>query len=196
MMDHMVQTGVDAAPVSVVLFTIFVLLTGGERIVEMFVSARNARWAFARGGVETNRGQLPWMISLHIGMLLGALAEVWLLDRPFLPWLGWPMLVLALASQAARWWIIRTLGHQWNTRVIVVPGLPLVTSGPYRFTRLPHPNYLVVTIEGVALPLVHTAWITALVFTVLNAVLLIVFRIPAEDRALSGAARIGTGVHT
>ena len=185
-------------PVSVtlVVFTVLIVITGGERISELLVSTRNARWAFARGGVETNRRQLPWMIALHTGLLLGALAEVWLLGRPFLPLLGWPMLAIALACQVARAWIIRSLGPQWNTRIIVVPGLPLVTAGPYRWTRLPHPNYLIVAIEGIALPLVHTAWITAAVFTVLNAVLLIVFRIPAEDRALSGAARIGTGVHT
>jgi len=181
---------------SVVLFTLFVLVTGGERVHELFVSRRNARWAFERGGIETNRRQLPWMIALHVGMLLGAVAEVWLLGRPFLPLLGWPMLVVALACQGGRLWVMRSLGSQWNTRVIVVPGLPLVTAGPYRWSRLPHPNYLVVAIEGIALPLVHTAWITAIAFTVLNAVLLIGFRIPAEDRALSGAARIGTGVHT
>lgn len=177
-------------PVSVILFTVFVLLTGGERISELVVSSRHARWAFERGGVETNRRQLPWMIALHVGLLLGALAEVWLLGRPFLPLLGWPMLAIALACQVARLWIIHSLGQQWNTRVIVVPGLPLVTSGPYRWPRLPHPNYLVVAIEGIALPLVHTAWITAVVFTVFDAVLLLGFRIPAEDRALSGAVRI------
>jgi methyltransferase len=176
-------------PVSLLLFTTFILLTGVERIVELVVSSRHARWAFERGGIETNRRQLPWMIALHVGMLLGALAEVWLLGRPFLPWLGWPMLVIALASQAARYWIIRSLGPHWNTRVIVVPGMPLVSSGPYRWSWLPHPNYLVVAIEGIALPLVHTAWITAVVFTVLNAVLLLGFRIPAENRALAAAAR-------
>lgn len=181
---------------SLELFTLFVVLTGAERVHELVVSTRNARWAFDRGGVETNRGQLPWMISLHVGLLLGALGEAWLLDRPFLPLLGWPMLVIALACQGGRLWVMRSLGNQWNTRLIVVPGLPLVTAGPYRWTRLPHPNYLIVAIEGIALPLVHTAWITAVAFTVLNAVLLIAFRIPAEDRALSGAARIGTGVHT
>jgi methyltransferase len=185
-----------AVSLSVVLFTVLVLLTGAERIFELVVSTRNARWAFERGGVETNRRQLPWMIALHVGLLLGALAEVWLLGRPFLPWLGWPMLAITLASQVARYWIIGSLGPQWNTRVIVVPGLALVATGPYRWSRLRHPNYVVVAIEGIALPLVHTAWITAAVFTVLNAVLLLGFRIPAEDRALAGAARIGTGVRT
>jgi hypothetical protein len=91
------------------------------------------------------------------------------------------MLALVLAAQALRWWCIVTLGRQWNTRVIVVPGLPRVTGGPYRF--LSHPNYVAVVIEGFALPLVHSAWITALVFTLCNAVLLSV-RIRVENRAL------------
>jgi len=96
--------------------------------------------------------------------------------------------VETLASQAARYWIIGSLGRRWNTRVIVVPGLPLVSRGPYRWPGLRHPNYVVVAIEGIALPLVHTAWITALAFTMLNAVLLLGFRIPAENRALEAAA--------
>jgi methyltransferase len=109
-----------------------------------------------------------------------------LADRPFLPWLGWPMLALVLGSQALRWWCIATLGPRWNTRVIVVPGLPLVSRGPYRWLR--HPNYVAVVVEGLALPLVHTAWVTALAFTAVNAVLLLRFRIPAEERALRAAA--------
>ena len=172
---------------SAILFTVFVLLTGAERINELFISRRHARWAFEHGGVESNRRQMPWMTALHTGLLLGAIAEVWLLGRPFIPGLGWPMLAIAVLCQGARLGIIRTLGMQWNTRVIVVPGLPLVRRGIYRLSWLRHPNYLVVAIEGIALPLVHTAWITALVFTVLNAVLLLGFRIPAENRALQAA---------
>jgi methyltransferase len=168
----------------VIFFFVFVLLTGGERLVEMVVSTRNARWAFARGGVEYGKRHFPWMVALHFGLLAGALAEVFLLDRPFIPALGWPMLAIALLCQVGRWWIIRTLGHQWNTRVIVVPGLGRIERGPYRFAWLPHPNYLVVAIEGIALPLVYSAWITAIGFTVLNAILLLRFRIPTEDRAL------------
>jgi methyltransferase len=172
----------------VILYLVFILLTGGERLAEVIVSTRNARWAFARGGIEYGRAHFPWMVALHFGLLLGALAEVFLLGRPFIPALGYPMLVIALLCQAGRWWIIGTLGHQWNTRVIVVPGLARVVRGPYRFRWLPHPNYLIVAIEGIALPLVYTAWITALSFTVLNAVLLLGFRIPTEDRALRSLA--------
>ena len=92
------------------------------------------------------------------------------LHRPFIPALGWPMLAVVLAAQGLRWWCIATLGRQWNTRVVVIPDAPRVTSGPYRF--LSHPNYVAVVVEGIALPLVHTAWLTAVVFTVLNAALL------------------------
>ena len=167
-----------------IAYLLLVVATGVERLVELVISTRHAKWAFEHGGREFGRGHFPWMVTLHTALLVGAVLEVFLLDRPFLPWLGWPMLALALACQAGRYWVIWALGKQWNTRVIVVAGLPRVTRGPYRFTWLPHPNYLIVVIEGVALPLVHTAWITAIVFTVLNAVLLLRFRIPTEDRAL------------
>lgn len=171
-------------------YTALILAVGAERIAELVVSARNARWAFARGGVEAGRGHFPAMVALHTALLVGCLVEVAVADRPFLPWLGIPMLALALGSQVLRWWCIASLGPRWNTRVIVVPGLPLVSRGPYRWLR--HPNYVAVVVEGFALPLVHTAWVTALLFTVLNAVLLLRFRIPAEEAALARALGVGS----
>lgn len=162
-------------------YALLIVAVGVERLAELVVSTRHARWSFERGGVESGRGHFPPMVALHTGLLVGALLEVVLLDRPFVPWLGWPMLALALGSQALRWWCIGTLGVRWNTRVIVVPGLPLVSGGPYRLLR--HPNYVAVVVEGFALPLVHTAWLTALLFTLLNVPLLAV-RIRCEDRAL------------
>jgi methyltransferase len=163
-------------------FTVLILATGVERLAEVALSKRHAAWAFERGGKEFGKRHYPFMVVLHTGMLLACLAEVFLADRPFIPGLGWPMLAVALACQGLRYWCIGTLGRQWNARVIVVPGLGRVTRGPYRF--LTHPNYVVVIAEGIALPLVHTAWVTALVFTVLNAILLFGFRIPTEERAL------------
>lgn len=171
---------------SVAVYVALVLATGVERLAELVVSTRHARWAFARGGVESGRGHFGAMVALHTGLLAACVAEVVLGDRPFVAWLGWPMLVLVVASQGLRWWCIATLGPRWNTRVVVVPGMPLVRRGPYRW--LPHPNYVAVVVEGVALPLVHSAWITAVAFTVLNAWLLLGFRIPAEERALQAAA--------
>jgi methyltransferase len=170
---------------SQVLFTALVAAVGLERLAEMVVSRRHAAWAFARGGVESGRGHFPVMVLLHSALLVGAVIEVIAADRPFLPLLGCPMVVLVVLAQALRWWCIATLGPQWNTRVIVVPGAPLVGNGPYRLLR--HPNYVAVMIEGAALPLVHTAYVTAVAFTVLNLVLLWV-RIRVEEGALGRAS--------
>jgi len=170
------------------LFTVLIAAVGLERLAEMVVSNRHAAWAFARGGVESGRGHFPVMVLLHTALLVGALVEVVAADRPFIPLLGWPMLVLVGLAQGLRWWCIATLGPQWNTRVIVVPGAALVAGGPYRLLR--HPNYVAVVAEGFALPLVHTAWVTAAAFTVLNLLLLSV-RIRVEEQALglrAGAA--------
>jgi len=163
-------------------YAVLVGLVALERVAELVVSTRNARWAFARGGVESGRGHFPAMVALHTGFLVACLAEVVVVPREFVPALGWPMLALAIASQALRWWCITTLGPQWNTRVIVVPGLSRVTTGPYRFFA--HPNYVAVVVEGIALPLVHSAWWTALGFTALNAAVLRA-RLRAENAALT-----------
>jgi methyltransferase len=162
-------------------FIVLLLAVALERLVELAVAKRNERWSRDRGAIETGAGHYPFMVVLHTGLLVGALLEAALADRPFIPALGWPMLVLVIAAQALRWWCIATLGPQWNTRIFVVPGAPRITGGPYRF--LPHPNYVAVVVEGFALPLVHTAWVTALVFTVLNAGLMRA-RITAENDAL------------
>jgi methyltransferase len=124
------------------------------------------------------------MVLLHTGLLAGCLIEPAAAHRTFVPALGVPMLVLAVGAQVLRWWCVRTLGHQWNTRVIVVPGLPLVRSGPYRWFS--HPNYVAVVVEGFALPLAGSAWVTAACFTVLNAALLTV-RLRCEIRALGSS---------
>jgi methyltransferase len=165
--------------------TWYVLLIGAvalERVAELVVSQRNLAWSRAQGGVEFGSGHYPAMVVLHTALLVGCVAEVVLLDRPFLPALAWPMLAVVLGAQVLRWWCISTLGRQWNTRVVVVPGAPRVTGGPYRL--LSHPNYVAVIAEGIALPLVHTAWITACVFTALNAALLVT-RIRTENTALA-----------
>ncbi|GAC1654474.1 MAG: isoprenylcysteine carboxyl methyltransferase family protein [Mycobacterium sp.] len=151
-----------------------------ERVAELVVSQRNLSWSRERGGVEFGARHYPAMVALHTGLLAGCVAEAWY--RPFLPALGWPMLAVVFAAQGLRWWCITTLGRQWNTRVVVIPDAARVTGGPYRF--LSHPNYVAVVIEGIALPLVHTAWMTAAAFTVLNAVVLHT-RIGVENSALA-----------
>jgi methyltransferase len=165
--------------------TWYVLLVAAvalERVAELVVAQRNLAWSRSQGGVEFGAGHYPVMVVLHTGLLIGALVEVIGLHRPFLSALGWPMLAIVLGAQGLRWWCITTLGRQWNTRVVVIPGAQRVVGGPYRY--LSHPNYVAVIAEGIALPLVHTGWITALVFTVLNAVLLRT-RIRTENAALA-----------
>jgi methyltransferase len=153
-----------------------------ERLAELVIAKRNLSWSRAWGGTEFGARHYRVMVVLHTGLLAGCLVEAIALHRPFIPAFGWPMLAVVVAAQGLRWWCIATLGPQWNTRVVVIPGAARVVTGPYRF--LPHPNYVAVIAEGAALPLVHTAWITALVFTVLNAALLRT-RITIENAALA-----------
>ncbi len=172
------------------LFVALVAAVSLERVAELVVSKRNSAWALARGGVEVGRNHYPFMVALHTGLLVGCVAEVSLLDRPFVPAIGWLMLALVAGSQLLRWWCIATLGRQWNTRVVVVPGLGRVVAGPYRWVA--HPNYVAVVVEGLALPLVHDAWATAAVFTLLNAAVLTI-RVRTENRALSSLSSAAAG---
>ncbi|WP_405577810.1 isoprenylcysteine carboxyl methyltransferase family protein [Streptomyces sp. NBC_01190] len=172
-------------------YTLLIALVAAERLAELATARRNARWSLRQGGTESGRGHYPVMVLLHTGLLAGCLAEAHWAHRPFLPALGWPMLALALAAQALRWWCVRTLGPRWNTRVIVVPGLPLVAAGPYRL--LSHPNYLAVVVEGAALPLVHGCWLTAVCFTLADLPLLAV-RLRCENAALGEATAECPGV--
>jgi methyltransferase len=156
-----------------------------ERVAELVVSARHANALLRRGGIEYGFGHFPVMIALHVALLAGCVLEPLLGHRTFIPALGWTMLAVTVAANALRWWCIATLGERWTARVIVLPGAPLVRSGPYRWFA--HPNYVAVIIEGAALPLTGSAWITACAFTALNAALLTV-RIRCETRALAAAA--------
>ena len=163
-------------------YSILLVAVGVERLAELFLAQRNLAWSRARGGVEIGAGHYPVMVILHLALLVGCVVEVIVMQRPFIPALAWPMLALVVAAQGLRWWCITTLGRQWNTRVVVIPGAPRIDGGPYRW--ISHPNYVAVAIEGLALPLVHSAWVTALAFTTLNAALLST-RVSVENSALA-----------
>jgi methyltransferase len=167
------------------LYTALIVLVALGRIVELRIAARNRRELVARGGVEVAPGHYRWMVLLHTAWLICCPLEVWLLGRPFLVALGVPMLLLVALATGLRYWVISTLDGRWTTRILVLPGASPVTGGPYRFLR--HPNYLAVITEIFALPLVHTAWLTAIVFSLLNGILLRV-RIRAEEAALARAS--------
>ena len=166
------------------LFVSVVALLAVQRLAELRLSAKHEKKLLVQGAIEAGAGHMPVMRAMHAAWFAAMLAEVFLLGRPFVPWLAALALVGLIAGQALRYAAIRALGDRWTVNVMVLPGAPPVTGGLYR--RIRHPNYLGVILEIASVPLLHTAWLTALVFTVLNALLLRV-RIRAEERALREA---------
>lgn len=162
-------------------YGLFLGAIGVERLCELVIAKRNAARAFARGAVEVGQAHYRVMTVFHTLFLLCCVGETLLLDRTFPPVLGPIMLTLAILAQLLRYWSIRTLGERWNTRIIVLPEVPPVVGGPYRFVR--HPNYVAVIVEMFAIPLVMGNVLTAAVFSLGNAALLWV-RIRAEEEAL------------
>jgi methyltransferase len=148
------------------------------RLFELLYAARNTRRLLARGGIEVGREHYRWFVALHAAWLLAMFVFIPPATMPNLY-----LLAIFILAQAARVWIIATLGPYWTTRVITLPGAPLVRRGPYAFLR--HPNYAIVCIELAVLPLAFAAWQIALVFTLANAALL-ARRIRVENAALDG----------
>ena len=144
---------------SVIAFLALLLAVAALRIVELRISRRHQQEMMVRGATRIDEPKFRWMVLLHAAVLLGAACEVVFLKRPFLPWLAVPMFAIFLASNAVRWWGFRTLGEHWNVQVMDSTRLGVISSGPFRFVR--HPNYAAVFAEMLALPLIHTAWITA-----------------------------------
>jgi methyltransferase len=166
---------------SQVLYLCFLGLLAIERGAELVISRANARAAFAHGAYEVGHTHYRAMAALHTSFFLACAAEVLWLKRPFPGVLGFVALGFALVAQGLRYAAVLALGQRWNVRIIVWPGKPPVTRGPYRWVR--HPNYVAVVIEIACVPLVHGAFVTAAVFSVCNALVLAV-RIAEEERAL------------
>lgn len=140
---------------------------GTGRLLELRVSRRNQRRLLAQGARKIQEPYFVWMVAVHAGVLTGSGLEVVLLRRPWVPVLAIVAGMLLVASNLLRWWVIRTLGGHWNVQVVASSGLGVVTSGPYRWIR--HPNYVAVFVELIALPLLHTAWLTAAAGSVAHA---------------------------
>ncbi len=146
-----------------------------QRLAELLVARRNTRALFAEGAHEVGAGHYPLIVAVH-GLWLAALW--WLAPGRAVVW---PLIGLFLLLQAGRLWVLATLGRRWTTRIIILPGAPLVEGGPFRFLR--HPNYAVVAAEIAVLPLAFGLWGVALAFSLLNAAVLTI-RIRAEEKAL------------
>ena len=122
---------------SAILYTIFIALTGIERLIEVRVSNRNAAWSFEQGGIERGKGHYPFMVVLHTGFLFGAVAEVWLLNPEFSSVFGWVWFAIALLCQGLRWWCINTLGNRWKPVLFWYPTCPESNLDPTSICHIP-----------------------------------------------------------
>jgi methyltransferase len=159
------------------LLPIVLLLVAALRILELAIARRNTRRLLAEGAIEAGSAHYPLIVALHLAWFLALLFLV--------PWEqppAWSWLIFFLLLQPLRLWVIATLGRFWTTRVISLPGAPLVRRGPFRFVR--HPNYLIVELELISLPLAFDAAWIALAFGLANAVI-IAWRIRIEDSLLA-----------
>lgn len=156
---------------------IVIAIVAAQRIAELVYAERNTRRLLQRGASEVAPGQHPLFVALHAAWLISMIVFVRPATAP-----NWWVLSAFLALQLARLWVLWALGPYWTTRIITLPGEPLVRRGPYRIVK--HPNYIIVVLEIALLPLAFGAWQIALVFSIFNAILLAA-RIRAEERALS-----------
>ena len=168
-------------------YAVLVAAVAVDRLAELAYSRGNQRRLSQRGARQVRDPAFAGMVLLHAGYLCGALLEVALLHRPFLPWLGVPALIVLIAANALRVWAIRALAVHWNMQIVASQSLGAVSTGPYRWIR--HPNYVAIFFEVAALPLVHTAWVTALIATLAHTALL-KGRIAAEEQVQIGRAHV------
>ncbi|MDQ0429735.1 methyltransferase [Planomicrobium stackebrandtii] len=164
--------------------TFFYLLIGFvvlQRLLEVVYARFNEKAMRKQGAIEFGAEHYKWIVLLHVLFFVSLIIETWVSGTGL--GTGWQIfLVIFAIAQLLRFWALTSLGRFWNTKILILPGADLVKKGPYRW--LPHPNYLVVAMEIAALPLIFGAWRTALIFSIANALLLLLVRIPAEEKAL------------
>ena len=166
---------------SVIAYLVLLVVVALLRLVELRISKKHQQEMVARGAAKVVDPRFRWMVLLHTAVIVGAAVEVVFLHRPFFPLLAAICFAIFLAANAVRWWVIRSLGEHWNVQVMNSTSLGVVTSGPFRYVR--HPNYAAVFVEMLVLPLIHTAWITALAGSLAH-VLVLSQRLATEERVL------------
>jgi len=166
---------------SAILYLILLFGVAAMRIFELRISKKHQQEISARGGCKVKDPVFLWMAMFHTVVLIAAGAEVVFLHRPLIPALALPMIALFIFANIVRWWVIRTLGEHWNVQVMDSTRLGVITTGPFRYVR--HPNYAAVFVEMIALPLIHSAWITALAGAIAHTIVL-TRRLSTEERVL------------
>ncbi|MBP3952589.1 isoprenylcysteine carboxyl methyltransferase family protein [Bacillus suaedae] len=159
---------------------IFITIVIAQRMAEVMIANRNAKWIVSQGGYEVGRDHYKYIVMVHSLFFIALLIEVSLSRNTATTWAIAPLIVFLIA-QVGRVWALSSLGRFWNTRIMILPGAKVIAKGPYRFLR--HPNYVIVITELAVLPLIFQAYWTAIIFTVINALILSV-RIKKEEQAL------------
>src|SRR2546423_15262691 len=165
--------------ITVIALLGLLLAVAALRIVELQISKRHQKQIVADGGAKVTDPKFLWMVLLHTAVLIGAAVEVVFLHRSFIPWLAAISFALFLVANIIRWWVIRTLGEHWNVQVMDSTKLGVITTGPFAYVR--HPNYAAVFVEMIALPLIHTAWITALAGEIAH-IIVLALRLSTDER--------------
>ncbi|MGI9537317.1 MAG: isoprenylcysteine carboxyl methyltransferase family protein [Desulfocapsaceae bacterium] len=164
-----------------IVLAILLTILIAQRLSELALAKRNYRWAMRHGGREYGAENYWLFIALHSLWLVSMILECLVLQPSPATW--WPLFLgLIVVAQILRYWAIVTLGRCWNTRIVIFEQMSPVKSGPYRYLK--HPNYLAVALEILAFPALLGAWYTALIFSIANGALLLLIRIPQEERAL------------
>lgn len=161
-------------------FMIFILLVILQRLVEVGIARRNEKWMKINGAIEIGKEHYKYIVAIHVLYFVSLIIEVTYFQKEMSS--IWPVFLLFFTvAQALRVWSLLSLGRFWNTKIIILPNVSIISKGPYKFIR--HPNYLVVVIEILVIPLIFNAFWTAIVFSILNIVVLSI-RISAEESAL------------
>lgn len=161
------------------LFGLFLFLIS-QRLIELFIAKRNEKWMKKRGGIEKGEGHYRWFIIIHILFFISILAETFIRSNQMI-YVNYILLFIFIITQMGRFWCIYSLGRFWNTKVIILPGEPIIKKGPYKYIK--HPNYIIVGVELFVIPLLFGAYVTAIIFPILH-ILLLRMRIPIENKAL------------
>lgn len=170
------------------VFFIFVGLIVFQRITELVIARKNEAWMKRQGAIEFGQRHYPAMVSIHTAFFIFFILEVILFDKKLSDY--WPVLLaLFIFTQAMRVWALASLGRFWNTKIIILPGADVIKKGPYKIIK--HPNYLIVAIELIVIPLMFNAYISMAIFTLLN-ILILSIRIPAEEKALNELTKYET----
>lgn len=162
------------------MFTWLIVIIILQRLIELYIARKNEAWMKSQGGIEVGQSHYQYMVIIHICFFIALLLEVFLFNRTSSS--AFPILLIGfILTQIGRVWVILSLGRYWNTKIIILPQGNVIKKGPYRFLK--HPNYVIVSLELIIIPFIFQAYFTAVLFTLLN-ILILSIRIPAEEKAL------------